>query len=177
MRPKIKKMVFDELADNFQVVNEQEQASSVGGFQNGCFWKSLAFIDGGGGYGYFCGSANSAAALALAQQHYGCDFDGYGYGGFHIVSIEQKREIANSVLSPGVSGRLLTFDPNLIPGNWPVQTLHTVVVKGFEAGECENGKDSYWSIFCPQTNYTGRISQNVVLNSGQGAGTIHVRGN
>ena len=175
MRPKIKKMVFDELADNFQVVNEQEQASSVGGFQNGCFWHSLAFLNSGGYAGYgFCISANNAAALALAQGYYenrGFHFDSYEYGGFSFRCSEVKRNVANSVLSPGASsGILLTFNPSLVNINWNGgygyggghggPTHHTVIVTYID------GQNSILHLFCPQSGKEGTVHNDKLKEAG-----------
>ena len=175
MRPKIKKMTFDELADNFEVVSEQEQASCIGGLQNGCFWKSLAFINGGGYAGYgFCVSTNNAAALALAQGYYGYDFDADGYGGFTFNCWDVKRNVANSALIPGVSGSLLTFNPSLLPSwNWEGSggNLHTVVAT--------HEVNRQIHVFCPQTNYTGIICRDELERSVKAGGVwgfVFVRG-
>lgn len=165
---KLKKLNLDELKRVVPHMSVTEMQMISGGYDDGdCFWRCMAYLQS-------CGNNyNQDAAMQMAQQYYGDNFDENNYA--LNVSAEEEGDdvrtqisnIANGMLGHSgnhCSGNILFFDPDNVPGftNANSGNMHAVLLNGVNMHDSENPDDWTYEIFDPQSDQSYSIPKEYI---------------
>lgn len=154
----LRRLDFDLIQTEMSIIEGELLRGIVGGYQNDCFWRCIAFIDSNGS------SYSESLAESYAQCYFGPKVnlnereDGAG-----MTDDQMSRYISQNYSSSSQYGRqILQFDPNKVPNMVGGSMLHAVVF--LSSSTDANGNKTYY-VADPQKDKAYEIPAKAVTAS------------
>ena len=151
---KLRRLDFDLIQAEMSVIDGELLRSIVGGYDNDCFWRCIAYLDSGG-----CSYSESDAAK-YADSYYGSEAGLY-YTGAGITTDKIEEYISHNYSGSTVH-KLVEYDTSMAGQGQVGNLTHTVVFQGERFND--NG-EKVTRIFDPQTKRTLEIPSKSVINT------------
>ena len=154
---KLRRLDFDLIQAEMSVIDGELLRSVVGGYDNDCFWRCIAFIDSNGS------SYSESLAESYAKCYFGPKMDlNKRKEGAGMTNDQMSQYISQNYSSSSEYARqIIQYDPDKIPGKGG-STLHAVVF--VSSSTDANGNKTYY-VADPQKNEAYYIPAEAVTAS------------
>lgn len=152
---KLRRINFDQIQTEMSVIDAEFLRSIIGGYQNDCFWRCIAYIESGGS------SYSESDAAYYAETHFGSGVDlNKRTDGAGMTTEEMSNYITNRYSSES-NFNLVQFDPRKAPGV-PYGGVSHVVVPIKDITD-KKGNVTAIKVYDPQKDTSYEIPANSVI--------------
>lgn len=150
---KLRRLDFDLIQAEMSVIDGELLRSIVGGYQDDCFWRCIAYIEGGD---YSESGAESYADAYDPEA--GRYFNGAG------MKNPEMKEYINQMYTGSTQHNIIQYDPTKVPGMSTAgnTTTHVVVFK--EDVKNSNGEVIAFKVYDPQQSKSYEIPFDSVMD-------------
>ena len=142
-RNKLRKLSIDLLQEKMYVINEELLRRFMGGYENDCFWRCIAYlVSNGTSYG-------EIDAESYADAYFGPEAGLY-YSGSAMSNFQMK-DYVNNYFTSSSQFNLIQFDPSRVPSMTSVYGLTHVAVFQQDIKD-SSGNVTGFQVFDPQQN-------------------------
>ena len=154
---KPRRLSIDSIITEMSVIEGELLRSIVGGYDNDCFWRCIAYIEKNIEFA----SISASEAAQYADDYYGPEAGLYYTGA--AMTADRMREYISHNYSGSAKYELIQFDPSKIK-NFPYteNMTHVVIVK--EAEMDGNGNIMNYIVYDPQHDQTYEVPYNAIVN-------------
>lgn len=148
---KPRRLSIDSIITEMPVIEGELLRSIVGGYDNDCFWRCIAYIESGGT------SYSEADAARYAEDFFEGKVENEG-----AMSTQQMRDYISNRYSSDSNFNLIQFDPSKAPNTISGSYSHVVVP--VEDLKDSNGNVIGFKVFDPQKKLTYEIPLSSVID-------------
>ena len=148
---KPRRLNIDSIITEMPVIEGELLRSIVGGYDNDCFWRCIAYIESGGT------SYSEADAARYAEDFFEGKVENEG-----AMSTQQMRDYISNRYSSDSNFNLIQFDPSKAPNTISGSYSHVVVP--VEDLKDSNGNVIGFKVFDPQKKLTYEIPLSSVID-------------
>ena len=154
---KPRRLNIDSIITEMPVIEGELLRSIVGGYDNDCFWRCIAYIEKNIEFA----SISASEAAQYADDYYGPEAGLYYTGA--AMTADRMREYISHNYSGSAKYELIQFDPSKIK-NFPYteNMTHVVIVRGTDTNA--EGEIVNYHVYDPQQGKTYEVPYNAMVN-------------